>query len=226
MVVCPGCGSSRIRDDYRPAPLILRVIGIKALLCDHCNRQFKAFSLRSSQNRLPRHASQKADVFNRAAAVDLNRLSEELQVSLTIDKSSDSAAELSQAGGQMEIQAFRSGLSGRSGLNPVESEPVDPAKPENGLRAKIDRIHQEGRQEGRQGGVFDAVEKAPVLSSFECPDCGSGDTRRRSRSSIDRAVFSMTEHRAYSCNSCGASFYAKADSEMGEGRVANSSGAV
>ncbi|MBK7598555.1 MAG: hypothetical protein IPJ07_08540 [Acidobacteria bacterium] len=107
MVVCPGCGSSRIRDDYRPAPLILRVIGIKALF-----------------------------------------------------------------------------------------------------------------------GVFDAVEKAPVLSSFECPDCGSGDTRRRSRSSIDRAVFSMTEHRAYSCNSCGASFYAKADSEMGEGRVANSSGAV
>ena len=219
MVVCPGCGSSRIRDDYRPAPLILRMIGIKALLCDHCNRQFKAFSLRSSQNRLPRHASRKADVFNRAAAVDLNRLSEELQVSLAIDKSSNSAADLMQAGGQMEVQDFRSGLSG---LNPVEAEPVDPAKPENGLRAKIDRIHQEGRQ----GGVFEALEKVPVLSSFECPDCGSVDTRRRTRSSIERAVFSMTDHRAYSCNSCGASFYAKADSEMGEGRVANSSGAV
>ncbi len=226
MVVCPGCGSSRIRDDYRPAPLILRMIGIKALLCDHCNRQFKAFSLRSSQNRLSRHASRKADVFNRAAAVDLNRLSEELQVSLTIDKSSNSGAEFSQAGGQMEIQAFRSGRSGLSGQNPVESETVDPAKPENGLRAKIDRIHQEGWKEGRQGGVFEALEKVPVLSRFECPDCGSGDTRRRSRSSIERAVFSMTDHRAYSCNSCGASFYAKAESEMGEGRVANSSGAV
>ncbi len=45
MAKCPSCGSSRIRNDYRPAPLALRIFFIRAFLCNHCNYQFKAFSI-------------------------------------------------------------------------------------------------------------------------------------------------------------------------------------
>ena len=41
MALCPACGSSRIRNDYKPAPLALRIFFVRAFLCDHCNYQFK-----------------------------------------------------------------------------------------------------------------------------------------------------------------------------------------
>ena len=44
MARCPFCGSERIRNGYRLAPLPLRAVGIRELLCDYCNRQFRAFS--------------------------------------------------------------------------------------------------------------------------------------------------------------------------------------
>lgn len=63
MVVCPACGSSRIRHDYRPAPFYLRIFLIRGLLCDHCNRQFRAFSLRMPSSRPPSHLKKRADTF-------------------------------------------------------------------------------------------------------------------------------------------------------------------
>jgi len=74
MVVCPSCGSSRIRNDYKPAPIFLRVAGIRALLCDHCNHQFRAFSPRTPRHHVPPTVTRKADVFTPAPAVDLNQL--------------------------------------------------------------------------------------------------------------------------------------------------------
>jgi len=47
MAHCPACGSHRIRNGYRLAPLALRALGIRELLCDYCNRQFRAFSPRA-----------------------------------------------------------------------------------------------------------------------------------------------------------------------------------
>jgi YgiT-type zinc finger domain-containing protein len=47
MAHCPACGSHRIRNGYRLAPLPLRAVGIRELLCDYCNRQFRAFSPRA-----------------------------------------------------------------------------------------------------------------------------------------------------------------------------------
>lgn len=47
MAHCPACGSRRIRNGYRLAPLPLRALGIRELLCDYCNRQFRAFSPRA-----------------------------------------------------------------------------------------------------------------------------------------------------------------------------------
>jgi len=51
MARCPSCGSQRIRNGYRLAPLPLRALGVRELLCDYCNRQFRAFSPRPPKQR-------------------------------------------------------------------------------------------------------------------------------------------------------------------------------
>jgi hypothetical protein len=42
---CPKCKSSRIRRGYKPTPLLLRMVGIYNLLCNHCNLLFKGFAV-------------------------------------------------------------------------------------------------------------------------------------------------------------------------------------
>ena len=42
-----------------------------------------------------------------------------------------------------------------------------------------------------------------------CPHCGSHDTRRRHRQTWERVILYFTEIRAFRCQSCGASFYAR-----------------
>jgi hypothetical protein len=77
MALCPSCGSSRVRSGYRPAPLPLRVIGIRALLCDNCNLQFRAFSPLPPKH-TPRKSRRRADTFNPSPVVDLEQLKESL----------------------------------------------------------------------------------------------------------------------------------------------------
>ena len=74
MVVCPSCGSSRIRNGYKPASFWLRMIGMRGLLCDSCNFPFCAFSPLPPKSRRPQHAQRKADVFNSAPVVDLSQI--------------------------------------------------------------------------------------------------------------------------------------------------------
>ena len=74
MVVCPSCGSSRIRNGYKPAPFWLRVIGMRGLLCDNCNFPFRAFSPLPPKSRRPQHVQRKADVFNSAPVVELSQI--------------------------------------------------------------------------------------------------------------------------------------------------------
>jgi ribosomal protein L37AE/L43A len=42
---CPKCGSSRVKRGYTDTPLLLRLIGVYALLCDNCNLLFKGFAV-------------------------------------------------------------------------------------------------------------------------------------------------------------------------------------
>jgi ribosomal protein L37AE/L43A len=42
---CPKCGSSRVKRGYTDTLLILRIIGVYALLCDNCNLLFKGFAV-------------------------------------------------------------------------------------------------------------------------------------------------------------------------------------
>src|SRR5215475_6634022 len=77
MTQCPACGSSRIRNDYKPSSLALRIFFIRALLCDHCNLQFKAFSFAGMPSRSRRRPARKVAAINQTPAarvIDLTKL--------------------------------------------------------------------------------------------------------------------------------------------------------
>jgi ribosomal protein L37AE/L43A len=61
---CPSCGSSRVRKGYRTPALPLRLLFIRDLLCDHCNYQFRAFSLRPPAKHSRKRSQHKTDRFN------------------------------------------------------------------------------------------------------------------------------------------------------------------
>jgi hypothetical protein len=42
---CPKCRSSRIRKGYKPTPFLLRLVGLRHLLCNDCNLLFTGFSV-------------------------------------------------------------------------------------------------------------------------------------------------------------------------------------
>jgi hypothetical protein len=42
---CPKCRSRRIRRGYKPTPLLMRLVGIHYLLCNHCNLLFTGFAV-------------------------------------------------------------------------------------------------------------------------------------------------------------------------------------
>ena len=45
MRICPRCGSTRIRHGYGRERFGLRLIGVRELLCNHCNLSFTRFVL-------------------------------------------------------------------------------------------------------------------------------------------------------------------------------------
>ncbi len=63
---CPKCGSSRVKRGYTDTPLLLRMIGVYALLCDNCNLLFKGFAVPDSGpprgNRSRKQGAERRDV--------------------------------------------------------------------------------------------------------------------------------------------------------------------
>lgn len=45
---CPKCKSTRVQYGYTQPHPLLRLLGIKNLLCNNCNHPFKAFALHSA----------------------------------------------------------------------------------------------------------------------------------------------------------------------------------
>lgn len=168
MVICPACGSAKIRNDYRPAPIFLRVLLIRALLCDNCNRQFRAFSPRAPGARQSGRVKKRADTF------------------VTVSTGSD-----------------RSRLTTR---DIVRSE-VGSAAP--------DQIGQFRPPPGGSIKRQTEITRIGADVSKVCPECGSSRIRRRPRRTIERLVLSITDHRAYVCQSCDRSFYARSGDRSG-----------
>lgn len=58
---CPKCRSSRVRRGYEKPALLLRLIGIRGLLCDNCNLSYRGFAVPGTvpkkTSRSYRHAS-------------------------------------------------------------------------------------------------------------------------------------------------------------------------
>lgn len=188
MAVCAACGSYRVRNDYKPAPWWLRLIGVRALLCDYCNHQFRAFAPLPPKTRRPRQATQKADVFNAAPVVNLHQL----------DRRAPNAKPESQAGPARIIN-----------LNPAPlvNDQITPAR--NDLRTQITRLQEQGaKTEGEHVESAENTEPA-ATSASTCPACGSQNLKRRPRNTVEKAVLSFTAHKAYNCRDCGAAFYAK-----------------
>ncbi|MEA2173481.1 MAG: hypothetical protein QOD00_1073 [Blastocatellia bacterium] len=55
---CPRCQSSRIQHGYEEESLFLRLLSVRALLCNNCNLEFKGFALPGT---LKRTASMKEE---------------------------------------------------------------------------------------------------------------------------------------------------------------------
>jgi transposase-like protein len=197
MIVCPSCGSSRIRNDYKPAPFALRAFGIRALLCDHCNRQFRAFSPAAPKSRVPRQAKRQADAFNTAPAVDFNQLN---QSSVTPKPEQAQRIRLNRFARAAEPQPT------------VAGEIVASDQPD--LRTEITKLHEHGAKVLLNQGK--PAQQLKPGNSVICPQCGSQDLRRRHRSGLERTVFSITDHKAFTCRACHASFYARLEEEEAE----------
>jgi hypothetical protein len=66
---CPKCRSSRIRKGYKPTPLILRVVGIHYLLCNHCNLLFTGFAVPGTVSRTIKRGRKKANAAQKQTSV-------------------------------------------------------------------------------------------------------------------------------------------------------------
>ncbi len=186
MLVCRSCGSEKIRSGYEPPPLLLRLLLVRTILCDSCNAQYRAFSLRTLDTGRERRKSRRAtESFNPAqTSIDLNRLNEPL--SATVNPA-DAWKERSLD------------------LDPM-TENSKPANPSTGF------VHP-GTAAEFSTESEDMEEKKTVplrqKSRPPCPRCQSVHTRRRHRNSLERLFLSFTENRPYACEACGKRFYAQ-----------------
>jgi len=197
MIVCPLCESPRIRNDYKPAPIWLRLFGIRALLCDYCNHQFKAFALRAPQSGRPRHAKRIADVPADASGVDLVRLRRDV---------AEAQSEKSEAINRMKLS-----------LNPAPSGEVVaglelPVRKE--IQTQILKLHAPVSSEVVKQGH--AEEQASARTMPPCSECGARNVRRRRRTSLERTTLALAGLKAFNCRDCGASFFARLNDEPGE----------
>jgi predicted RNA-binding Zn-ribbon protein involved in translation (DUF1610 family) len=197
MVTCPSCGSSRIRNDYKPAPFYLRIFGIRGLLCDHCNYPFRAFSPLPPKTRRPRAFTRKADVFNAAPTVDLAQISQN-----PIRKESELKVIFPP---QERLDFIVSASSPTAQEVRIITEQITPVRTD--LRTEITRVGAQGVKPGQDNRH--RAQPEPSSSSQVCPECDSRNVKRRHRNFFERTFLSFTEHKAFACRSCGASFYAR-----------------
>jgi transposase-like protein len=204
MIVCPSCKSSKIRNDYKPAPFVFRMIGVRSLLCDHCNHQFRAFCPRSPKSRVPRQSQRKADVFNQAPEIDLTQLNRNQQ-------SKNNSPATPEPAMRIHLKDLTPVAGSQS---PVTGEIIAPIRRD--LRTEITKLHQQGAKDAPAQLEANSETEKDLSFAMVCPECGSQSVKRRQRNSIERAVFSITDHKAFTCRDCSASFYGKLD-ENGNG---------
>ncbi|MBO0723941.1 MAG: hypothetical protein J2P41_24155 [Blastocatellia bacterium] len=147
------------------------------MLCDYCNRQFRAFSPASPPSRAQREIGRRR-----------------------LDPAN--------------IEPKKAPVISEKPKNPAPQKKRDFIPPsggmiiplQNDLRTEIARV-QEARMEREAQEPHIAKDYQKTVAA--CPECGSHWVRRRQRSGLERAIFVFTNHRAFICRSCDASFYAR-----------------
>jgi len=183
MVVCSSCGSTRIRNDYKPAPVYLRIIGVRALLCDYCNHQFRAFSPAPPRTRTSRNNGR-----GQIALEQKEGPPEKLNDTAPPDDEFDF---IPISGGSI--------IPIQSSLRKEIARVQDARIARDTQEVNLPKEQQKDNQRGANATC--------------CPECGSHWVRRRQRSGLERAVFALTNHKAFICRSCDASFYARVGCE-------------
>ncbi len=214
MVTCPSCGSSRIRNDYKPAPIVLRVIGIRALLCDNCNFQFRAFSPLPPKSRRPRNSARKAEPFPAPETVDFGKVDlDKLDFnSPPGEKREPKLALPISAKPSPSIQPMQLGIAVAAG----QAQPgmvMDQIAPvRNHLRTEITKLYTQEANE-RAVKANHMVQEAVQSSDLACPECASHNIKRRKRNLFEKAFLSFTDHKPYVCRKCDAAFYIKSSEQ-------------
>lgn len=207
MAVCPSCGSSRLRNGYHAAPLPLRFMGIRTLLCDNCNYEFRAFAPIAPKRQQSRRSPRKADVFNLAPAVDLqaigrpgaarpapaavhfDRTALPVSPAVTAVPANERAGAFENEGGELDDADDFAPFDLREKI--AEAPPALPTE-EPLLRLKEDLEERRSNSANRT-----------------CPACGEHEAVRRHRQTWEKFVFGLTQIRPYFCPSCGQQFYAR-----------------
>ncbi len=208
MVLCPVCESSRIRSDYKPAPLALRIFFIRAFLCDRCNHQFKAFSIAGTPPGSRRHPINNSAFIPASQAVDLARLND----GAADVKRSESLVQTDRPRRlTIDLAALR--LQSRTqqevpGIIVIDQSP----QARRNLRTEITRLYTQTAVEQRQLKDPDQ-ERTTRPASTICTHCGSADIKRRHRTILERMAFSVSNHKAFTCRSCGETFYSKVEDD-------------
>lgn len=214
MVTCPSCGSSRIRNDYKPAPIVLRVIGIRALLCDNCNFQFRAFSPLPPKSRRPRNTSRKAEPFPAPETVDFRKVDlDKLDFNSPSDEKREPKLALSvSAKSSASIQPMQMGVAVAAGQTQpgMVIDQIAPVRQQ--LRTEITKLYAHEANE-RAAKANRTVQEAVQSSALACPECGSHNIKRRKRNVFEKAFLSFTDHKPYVCRKCDAAFYIKSSEQ-------------
>jgi hypothetical protein len=211
MLLCPACGSSRIRNDYKPAPVVVRVLGIRALLCDHCNHQFKTFAIKSPKPRAPRSPKIRTELLAVAPSVELNgHNGNHAPVEAAANGKNNTPKRVT-----IDLDALR--LRSKTQEEVAGTIVVDHISPVcSDIRTEITRIYTAGANDLLTDG---SPELGRDNSAPACAHCGSENVRRRHRTLMERVAFSVLNHKAFSCRSCGETFYGK-DIDEGQGQPA------
>ena len=197
MIVCPLCKSPRIRNDYKPAPIWLRLLGIRALLCDYCNHQFRAFALRAPRSGRPRHAKRIVATPADTPGVDLVRLRQNV---------AEAQSEKSRTINRMKL-SLRPAPSGE-----VVAGQELPVRKE--IQTQILKLHAPVSNKVVKKGHEE--EQASAQPMPPCSECGARNVRRRRRTSLERATLALAGLKAFNCQDCGASFFARLNDGPGE----------
>jgi hypothetical protein len=211
-----------LRNGYRTAPLPMRMVGIRTLLCDNCNFEFRAFCPREPKRGNGQRSKRKADVFNAAPAVDLQTVGQpgaaaarRSPAAISFDRSALPVHPANQAAAnQVATSDIRSALpdlpedfDDELKLQPATSA-AEEALPGN-MRSRISSPPSPvATEEPLIKLKEDLEERRKKGSSQVCPQCQSHDVSRRHRRLWQRLVFGLTQIRPYRCDNCGHTFYA------------------